>query len=941
MEFNNQFSTFKRSSTPIANNKVATKDIFYQILPDLNGYYLQIVDAKRKPVNVTNYTNYTGVDRQILRYVEAIQQRNALVINWENPENRIYLHEHNYLMPFLLDSTKIIGTQQQILETNKNIGTIKLYIQTTFSMDRDTVNAKQVFDATIQLYVDELVYNNFVCLTDNYALVDNQFIIETQSLGGNFNRLRLFTSTIDQEDLPQFLSLFFSYINEVEVVYDDFEVKFSDEKTETEACLVFERIDEAESLYMRVGQSLDNYNFEFFEQFEVHRIAELNDLDHSIVVKELQQKSLEEVAQNIDGLLKKVTKKDRRSVEAFSREDNLFIMERDLAAHFIYYELPNLLQVFRIYGSDKLKTYRIANIQPKLQLRLEHGIDFLEGEAFLDFEGELVSIFDALTQYSNQNYILLNDGRHAIVNEQYMKKLQRLFRRKKDKVQMSFFDLPLIDELIDEKLSLATFAKSREVFEGFNHIKDHKDPIPVVQAELRPYQQYGYRWLSYLHQKQLGGCLADDMGLGKTLQAITLFAKIYNETTPINQPSLIVMPRTLVFNWENEIRRFAPFLKTYTYYAATRNIEDALQAQIIFTTYAMVRNDIEKFQQHEFYYVVLDESQNIKNIAAQATKAVMLLQCKHRLALSGTPIENNLSELYSLFRFLNPAMFGSLDMFNQYYGTPIQRNNDPTVIKDLRRKIYPFILRRLKKDVLTELPDKIEQTLFVEMSDRQKKFYEQRRQYYQNAIRSQIASKGIKETQLFIFQALMELRQIASIPETKTGNKISSPKVELLIEQLLDAIANGHKILVFVNFLSAIDLIGEELSKIGVQYVSMTGSTHDRKSVVSRFQNDRDCRVFLMTLKTGGTGLNLTAADMVFIFDPWWNQAAENQATDRAHRIGQTQTVLSYKMITRGTIEEKILKLQQLKSQLFDNVIGADSASLKSLTEEDINYILG
>jgi SNF2 family DNA or RNA helicase len=519
-----------------------------------------------------------------------------------------------------------------------------------------------------------------------------------------------------------------------------------------------------------------------------------------------------------------------------------------------------------------------------------------------------------------------------------MQKLQRLFKKKKENAQISFFDLPLVEDLIDEKIASETFKKSKSIFEGFNALHSSKEKLPDVQAELRPYQKQGYTWLKYLHDNKLGGCLADDMGLGKTLQTITLLASVYPAE---KMSSLIVMPKSLLFNWEKELEKFSPQLTHYTYYANNRNMEEALQYNIILTTYAMLRIDIEKFKEQPFYYAVLDESQNIKNMQAQTSKAVMLLQSMHRLALSGTPIENNLGELYSLFRFLNPSMFGSIEAFNQYYLSPIQRYNDKEVTAELRKKIYPFLLRRLKKDVLKELPDKIEQVLYVEMSEAQKKLYEQRRQFYKEAISQQIALKGVQQSQFFVFQALNELRQIASVPESPSNGQITSPKIELLTEQLTDALANNHKVLVFVNYLAALDLIGEKLEEQGIEYVSMSGSTKNRQQLVERFQNDANCKVFLLTLKTGGTGLNLTAADMVFIFDPWWNKAAENQAIDRSHRIGQDKTVLSYKLITQGSIEEKILQLQEKKAEIFNAIISSDSASLKSLSEEDIQFMLG
>jgi SNF2 family DNA or RNA helicase len=461
-----------------------------------------------------------------------------------------------------------------------------------------------------------------------------------------------------------------------------------------------------------------------------------------------------------------------------------------------------------------------------------------------------------------------------------------------------------------------------------------------VNATLRPYQQQGFKWLQYLHENKLGGCLADDMGLGKTLQAITLLAEIYGKDKKA-LPSFIAMPKSLLFNWENEIKRFAPQLSSYTWHGAQRDIIKARECNIILTTYAMLRNDIEVWKEEKFLYAILDESQAAKNIQSQVHKAALLLNASYRLSLSGTPVENNLSELYALFRFLNPAMFGSADNFNQNYLNPIQKHDDKNAVQELKRKIYPFILRRLKKDVLKELPDKIEQTLYVEMSDSQARYYEQRRLFYKESIEQQVAMKGIQQSQFFIFQAMNELRQIASVPESQTENRIHSPKLEILMEQLEDAIANKHKILVFANYLSAVELIGEELNKRSIDFVTMTGSTRNRQELVERFQNDTECKVFILTLKTGGTGLNLTAADIVFIFDPWWNKAAENQAIDRAHRIGQDKKVMSYKLITMNTIEEKILQLQEVKSALFENIISTDSASLKALSEEDIQFILG
>ncbi|MGL4688005.1 MAG: DEAD/DEAH box helicase, partial [Fusobacteriaceae bacterium] len=540
--------------------------------------------------------------------------------------------------------------------------------------------------------------------------------------------------------------------------------------------------------------------------------------------------------------------------------------------------------------------------------------------------------------YKTDSYITLSDGTNALINYKYIEKLERLFKGGDgSKVKISFFDLPIIEEMIDDKIFSQEFKKSRDFFQGINTVSEYKTVFPKIKATLREYQEYGYKWLSYLVDNNLGGCLADDMGLGKTLQAITLLTRIHLEK---KATSLVIMPKSLIYNWENEIKKFSPGLKTGIYYGNTRDITILNDKDIILTTYGTIRNDIEKLRKENFELVILDESQNIKNVNAQTTKAIMLLNSRNRLALSGTPIENNLSELYSLFRFLNPAMFGSLDEFNMTYANPIQRDNDKEAIQELKKKIYPFILRRVKKEVLKDLPEKIEQTLFIDMNKEQKAFYNERRMYYYNMVNNHIKEQGLGKAQFYVLQALNELRQITSCPESKNINITSSKRV-VLINNVADAVANGHKVLVFTNYINSIENVCKDLEKFGIKYLSMTGATKDRQSLVDKFQKDSSYKVFVMTLKTGGVGLNLTSADTIFIYDPWWNKTVENQAVDRAYRLGQDRTVFSYKLILKDSIEEKILKLQELKSELLDNLISEDNSSVKFLTEKDIQFILG
>jgi len=319
----------------------------------------------------------------------------------------------------------------------------------------------------------------------------------------------------------------------------------------------------------------------------------------------------------------------------------------------------------------------------------------------------------------------------------------------------------------------------------------------------------------------------------------------------------------------------------------------------------------------------------------------MLLNAKHKFALSGTPIENSLSELYSLFRFINGGIFSSINDFKKDYAIPIQTEANEEVAKVLKAKISPFLLRRLKQDVLKDLPKKQEQVIYVDMDEKHKKFYLEKQAYYRELINSQIAVNGIEKSQFAILQAFNDLRQIASAPELKSENRINSSKIDNLFEMLEDIVLNNHKVLIFANYLGSLDLISDKANQLGYEHLMMTGSTRNRQELVDKFQNDKKYSLFLMTLKVGGVGLNLTEADYVFIFDPWWNRSAENQAVDRAHRMGQKNTVFSYKMITKGTIEEKILELQTQKQDLTDMVIGGDEGGLKKLTTADLDYILG
>ena len=914
---------FKRKTRRRAGS--AAVPLFFQIHFDDWGAYLSVIDKNGAEI-LPDYTHYSGATRAVLRSLEQLADRNAFVIDWEKTASRIYLGEHEYLLWQLQACDNVIDAKSNPVDFAQGKG--KLVVELEKGEDGR-------FYSRLKVEHKNRLLDRVRILSES-LLLSGQTIYEILPIGEAYQYFSLFEASFREHELEQFLSLLFSYAEHIDLRYQDFEVQTRTEPVEVKPCLIFEKVEADNSLQLRVAQELPNISFDFLEQFDLYRIAEVNEMERVISVRPIQQNGGLEGASKVFRLLKKHAPTTRERSEII-REENRFIIPEKTAAQFVYNELPELLNTFTVYGAERLKTYRVRAVQPRLDLSLSSGIDYFEGEAFLDFDGERIALFDAIHQFNKHKYLKLSDGTHAIVNPDYLQKLERIFKKEKKGVRLSFFDLPVAEALLSEKLEQATFVKAREVFEGFNHIRSQKTRLPEINAELRTYQKDGFKWLRYLNKHGLGGCLADDMGLGKTLQTITLLSSLYPEE---RLPSLIVMPRSLLYNWQNEVNKFSPGLETHLYYGQGRNWAKASKAHLILTTYGTVRNDIEEMKAHAFCYVILDESQHIKNYQSQTSQAITLLDSKHRLALSGTPIENNLSELYSLFRFLNPAMFRSMRDFNEHYAAPIQKNNDKQVIAELRTKIYPFVLRRLKQEVLTELPDKTEQVLYVEMSPEHKVIYEERRFYYRQTIRNEIAAGGFQKARFAIIQGLSELRQLATVPESKTDGAIISPKLEALEERLVEAFANGHKVLIFVNFLAGIESISEVLDRLGVDFVSMTGATRNRQQLVDHFQHDRKCKAFLMTLKTGGLGLNLTAADTIFIYDPWWNVAAENQAIDRAHRIGQTQKVISYKLITRGTIEEKILLLQDKKRELFNDIISSDGVALKSLSESDIDFIL-
>ncbi|WP_439585403.1 DEAD/DEAH box helicase [Dyadobacter bucti] len=581
-----------------------------------------------------------------------------------------------------------------------------------------------------------------------------------------------------------------------------------------------------------------------------------------------------------------------------------------------------------------------------LDISIQEGRDWFDINAKVKF-GEFEIPFIQLRNYilTRKKEFLLPNGEIAVIPEWWFTKYSEFFSftehgEEDDRFRLRMHHLALVKELNEENLATAVISRKLENLRDFNHI-DPVAPPKYFEGTLRPYQKAGYDWLQFLKQYRFGGCLADDMGLGKTVQTLALLQS--QKEADVKEPSLLIMPTSLLYNWQLEAKKFTPDLKVFLYTGTNRE-KDTSQFDnydLILTSYGIIRLDIDLIHAYRFNYVILDESQAIKNPASIITKAVKRLNAANRLILTGTPVENSTLDLWSQMSFVNPGLLGSQSFFRDEFQIPIEKRNDEEKTRRLYNLIKPFILRRLKSQVATDLPEKVESIQYCDMSEEQEKAYEEAKAYYRNLILQSIDTDGISKSQLVVLQGLTKLRQLANHPlMVNPDYEYGSGKFEDVLYKMQTVISENHKILIFSQYIKHLDLFRQYLDERKITYAYLDGSTRDRQEQVETFQHDDNIKIFLISLKAGGLGLNLTAADYVFILDPWWNPAIEAQAIDRAHRIGQDRTVFTYKFITKNTVEEKILALQRTKKQLADDLISNEEGFIKSLTRDDVLNLL-
>jgi SNF2 family DNA or RNA helicase len=588
------------------------------------------------------------------------------------------------------------------------------------------------------------------------------------------------------------------------------------------------------------------------------------------------------------------------------------------------------------------KNYFIGEIS--VQVGITEKSDWFDIYGIVRF-GEFEIPFIKLKPYilQRKNEYTLPNGQIAIIPEEWFTQYIELFafsENEEENLTLKKHHLALITDLQNGNLASVTMTRKLEKLREFEEIEDK--PLPVgFKGTLRPYQKAGYNWLHFVKDYKFGGCLADDMGLGKTVQTLAMLQ--HRKENGADSATLLVMPTSLIYNWINEAQKFTPQLRILNYTGTYREKSASIfkHYDVILTSYGIVRLDTELLKKYYFDYIILDESQAIKNPNSNTSLSVRELKSRHRLILTGTPVENSTMDLWSQMSFINPGLLGTQNFFRNEFLKPIEKDKDEVKTKKLHSLIKPFILRRHKSQVATELPAKVEHTTYCQMTEEQEHAYEETKSYYRNKILKSIEEQGTNKSQFMLLQGLMKLRQIANHPAMADPNyEGESGKLKEVVRMTRNVVSKGHKVLIFSQFVKHLEIVRQALNEKKISYTYLDGNTKDRQAQVDRFQKDESIQVFLISLKAGGVGLNLTAADYVFILDPWWNPAVEAQAIDRAHRIGQQNTVFTYKFIAKNTVEEKILALQSKKIQLVTDLISTDETVIKSLTKEDIENLL-
>ena len=661
------------------------------------------------------------------------------------------------------------------------------------------------------------------------------------------------------------------------------------------------------------------YNEKTFNIFENERV-----IDNTIFFRHTKEQELVDIFKKLNANI----------------ENNSYILDKKNSLEFLIEILPEKLSNCNIYGEKNLTKYKIHRPSSTTPMKVFSYKEWFEINGELDFEGEKISLVEIVKNIKKgRNYVKLKKNHYGIIPKNFLNKIKKItddssFSIDKDKIKVFKLEAPsklnLFSDFENYQKIADEIKEIKEKLNDFQSIKKYHLPKNLTKI-LRNYQKDGVRWLLFLRDFNLNGILADEMGLGKTIQALTLL-----NFEKKNRPNLVIVPTSLLYNWENEIEKFAYKFNYLILYGKKRenSYKDIEKYELILTTYNIIRIDFEKIKEIDFNYIILDESQYIKNPGSIISKYIKKLNCNHRLSLTGTPFENSLTDIWSQFDFLHPNILGPLKDFKKNYFNDIEK---------LKKKLSPLILRRRKHDVLEELPEKTEINYFYEMNPEQKEFYDAVKAFYFEKITSSINTQGLNKSKMLILEGLLRMRQVCCHPKlTKFKHikykNIKSEKFENLKKIIRNFKNKNQKTVIYSQFVEMLKIIKQFMQNEKIPFEYLDGSTKKRLDKINNFQKNVNINFFLVSTKAGGLGINLTSAENVIIYDPWWNPSVENQAIDRVHRFGQNKKVFAYRMIMKNSVEEKILKLKEKKNNIFKELF-QETLSLSNLTKQEIEDI--
>lgn len=901
----------------IAKSDGSWSEPFYEIV---NNYKVSKYGDKR--------------DQTILSILLGKNQQNGYLL----PSEQLSKGPVSVLVPMMAETGRLYivgpdGTESGPVNFDKTIYSLTAVLEkadsSRYQISCKIVNQDQIMDTSVaaSMWIGGLIYINGAV-----AKLDCG-----ESIGALFNLRRQGIIYIENEQISNFLSDYYSSAIRMPMIFPE-ELQIPEVSITPVPCLRFLKKDPFQKINYLIASVYFDYS---------GTLVDLNHKDTAVYNKKENKAYI-------------INREFHRKSIVFIYQSGIVLLHND------YYDKPvakitkkqfvplvkKLLENgWRVEGEKG-----VFRKPGTLSVNIKSGEDWFDLKAAFAYDNTYVPLPKLLSAIKKgEQYVILDDGTLGLLPEEWLKKygtLTSMGELQDDNIRFKRSQALLIDTLIaDEREKIQSdeiFDRIRSELTSFVAIEP-LEPSESMNGILRFYQKEGLGWLSFLERFGLGGCLADDMGLGKTVQVLAHLEKrryFDNEKKKSEKQfgtSLVVAPRSLIFNWIKEAQKFTPLLKVLDFSGDTRTAEnvDFSEYDLVLVTYGTLRRDITRLREFVFDYVILDEAQVIKNAKTITAKSACLLHSKNRLALSGTPVENHLGDLWSIFEFLNPGILGCSAAFSKVQKMVSSVNDNNCDL--LRTMLKPFILRRTKSQVASDLPERTEEIVLCEMEPAQKKIYDELKKYYQANLIKKVEIQGLNKSKIMILEALLRLRQAACHPGLidKKNTEITSVKLETLVSQIEELRDEGHKCIVFSQFTSMLALVKERLDKTSITYEYLDGTTVDREKRVERFQKDPLCSVFLISLKAGGVGLNLTAAEYVFIFDPWWNPAVEAQAIDRTHRIGQKKPVFAYRMICKNTVEEKVLNLQSKKKKLAESIISNDQSLIRDINIDDLKLLFG